>query len=240
MVRIELFEHIRFELAVLADRLDDLFSFLVRSRFDEVGDLCRSEPGELAVRDPHPRGRDVRDERLDALPVDDLAQPDPPGEKAWQRASDRSPRRGVDTDHVPRPVDLGELDLVRPDEASTDDIDDVAPGEVALEQQLARTTLEATEVQGLALELDPSRSHLEERVDRDEQLPAADVRDQPGDEGVVTGRGEHDQVVDVRPILIAAAIDERTPDERREMDDIRRHQPDAFDARQPGFGTSSS
>jgi hypothetical protein len=45
MFWIELLEHVRFELSVAADRLDDLFPLLVGCRLNEVGELGRVELG---------------------------------------------------------------------------------------------------------------------------------------------------------------------------------------------------
>ena len=105
-----------------------------------------------------------------------VAGPDPAGERAAGATRRIAPRaRGVDADDAPWPSTCGELDLVRADEAGADDVDDVTPGEVATEQELAAAALEAAEVERLALELDLPGSHLEDVVDRHEQLAAADA-----------------------------------------------------------------
>ena len=70
---VELLEDVGLELAVLAHRLDDLLALVVRGRFDQVGDLGRMEPGQLAVGDAEAGRGDVGHEGLDAGPVDDVS-----------------------------------------------------------------------------------------------------------------------------------------------------------------------
>ena len=140
---VELLEDVGLEFPVLSDGLDDLFTLLVRGRLDEVGDLGRVQPGQLAVGDAQAGRRHVGDERLDAPPVDDGPGTGTLPEAARQQATEHTPRRGVDPHDLPAAVVSGQLDLVGPDQPAAHEIDEMAGLEVLGQEQFARPALEA-------------------------------------------------------------------------------------------------
>ena len=71
MLVVELLEHIRLELLVLAHRLEDLLALLVRGGLDQVRDLGGVKPAQPR-RELQPRRRHVADERLEVRPRDEL------------------------------------------------------------------------------------------------------------------------------------------------------------------------
>ena len=81
---------------------------------------------EFAIRDPQPRRGHVRDEWLDAVPVQDRPWPDPPVQLSGKQAAEKRPARRVDSDHPPLTVRLGKLDLVRAHQPDTHHVDQVA------------------------------------------------------------------------------------------------------------------
>jgi len=115
----------------------------VTGLLDEVGDLGRVKLRELAVGNAQSGRGYVCDERLDRGEVHDglglhvltdvLAE-DPTQERSLAR---------VDSDDLPLVVDLGDLDLVRGDQATSHQVDQVARQQVFGEQELTGTTLEA-------------------------------------------------------------------------------------------------
>src|SRR5579883_622018 len=207
VLRIELLEDVRLELAVLSDGFDDLFALLVRGGLDEVGDLRRVQTGELAVGDAQPRRGDVGHERLDAAPVDDGPRPPRPPQPAREEPPEDPASRWVDAHDLPPAVDLGQLDLVGPDEPSAAEVDEVAGHEVPGEQQLPGTALEAAEVDAVALELDTARLHPRDLPDRDEQVAAPDGYNQADDGRVRLSPDADDHVLDPAEPL-SGAIDQ--------------------------------
>ena len=224
MLGVELLEDVGLELAVEADRLDDLLAFLMRRGFDEVGDLCRAKAGELAVRDAHPSARDVRDEGLDALPVDHRARVRSrrPSEPGRSRRNSAAARRVHADDRQSWPSTRASSISLARDQSGADEVDDVSSGYVADEEKLAGPSLEAAEVHRLALELGTPVAQLEDLRDRDEELPSGDSGDEAGDGRMRSGVRSDDQVVN-SPDLLAVPVKQRAMDERREMDEFRGH-----------------
>ena len=87
----------------------------------------------------------MRDERLDARPVDDLARRDAPADAARQQASQRHTRAGVYRDHLPRTVDVCQLDLIGTDQPRPLEVDQVSGAQVLRQQHLSRSPLEPLE-----------------------------------------------------------------------------------------------
>ena len=143
MLVIELLEHISLELLVLPDRLQDLLTLLVRSGLDEIGDLSRMKPRQATRSEPQPRGRHVRDERLDLGPRHELGVLVlVAAEAPRQKTPDPSTKARVDPRNPPRPRLAHQLDLARPDQTCRRDVDHAAPQQIAAQQHLARPTLE--------------------------------------------------------------------------------------------------
>jgi len=222
MFGVELLEHVCFELAVQSHRLDNLFTFLMRCRFDEVGDLCRAKACKLAVGDPHPGARDMRHERLDALPVDYGARATPMSKGTWEEPPQQPSTRRVHPDYTELGVDARELDLVRADKAGADEVDHVTSRDVADEEELTWPSLETTEIDRLSLELCTTVPQLEDLRDRNEVLSTCYSGHQSSDGWVRSGVRADDQIVD-SPNLLAMPVKQWATNERREMDKFRGH-----------------
>ena len=64
MLVVEFLEHIRLELLIVPDGLQDFLSLVVRRGLHEIGDLRRMQPRDATRAEPEPRCRDVPDEQL--------------------------------------------------------------------------------------------------------------------------------------------------------------------------------
>ena len=134
MLGVELLENVGLEFSVESHRLDDLLTLLVARLLHEVGDLGGVQLGELSIRDAKSRRRNVSDERLDRGEIDNGFGLHPLSDLLAQNPSQEWPATGVDTDDFPSSVDLGNLDLVGDDQASTYEVYEVARQEVFGEQ----------------------------------------------------------------------------------------------------------
>ena len=150
---VELFEDVGLEFAVGGHGLDDLLTLIVTGLFDQVGDLCGVQFGELAIRNSQPSRRararrTVRSTRSRRWPRTSRGLPTLV--PRIRRRSERLPGSTPTTSQ--RVVDLGDLDLVRRDQAATDQVDQVAGEQVLREQQFTGASLKSTKVHPLALE----------------------------------------------------------------------------------------
>jgi hypothetical protein len=84
---------------------------------------------------------------------------------------------GVDTDHLPLAVNLGDLDVVRRDETSADQVDEVSSQQVFGKEQFTGATLESTKIDALALEGHLSFGQSTDLSDRHEQIATFDTDD---------------------------------------------------------------
>ena len=130
-----------------------------------------------------------------------------------------------DARHLPGAVHLGQLDLVGPDQPAPHDVDEMARRQVPGEEQLTGTTLEPAQVDLAAVEPDVAGLETVHLSDRDEQVAAADVDDEPDDGRVRALPHPDDHVLDPSD-AISLAVDERAPDHARQMErlhPLRRH-----------------
>ena len=127
------------------------------------------------------------------------------GKRARQQPAQNRPARRVDADDLQGAVHERQLDLVRPDEAGPDDVDQVPGRQVLGQEQLTGPALETGEVERLALELDASRADRADQCHRHEELAAADRGDDPGHGrmGLLAGTG--DEVFHTADALAVAA-----------------------------------
>ena len=180
--RVELLEDVGLELAVEPDGLDDLLALLVTGLLDEVGDLGRVQLGQLAVRDAQARRRHVRDERLDGGEVDDRLGLDALAhalaEQAAQEAADVRGRR-------PRPPSVPSIWAISISLAMISRprtrLIEVARQQVLGQEQLAGATLEATQVDALALEGHAALGQAADLADGHEEVAALDADDRAHD-----------------------------------------------------------
>ncbi len=194
--RVELLEDVGLELAVQAHGLDDLLALLVAGLLDEVGDLGGVQLGQLAVRDAQARGGHVADEGLDRGEVDDGLGLDALTHARTQQAAQQRASPGVDADDLPLAVDLGDLDLVRGDEATAHQVDQVAREQVLGEEELAGAPLEPAQVHAAALEGHLALAQAADLADRHEEVPALDADDRADDGRVGVVAEARDQVLD--------------------------------------------
>ena len=193
---VELLEHVRLELLVLPDRLEDLLPLLVRCGLDQVGDLGRVQPDQPARRHLQARGGHVPDERLDVPPGHELAMLGVvAAEPTWQQPPEPRANARVDAGHAPRAVVVADqVNLVRGDQAGGVDVDQAAIEHVGAEQHLAGAPLELRQVQLAGGRLDRVGPELLDSVDRDEHLPPADASGQADDRGRAVFECGHDVV----------------------------------------------
>ena len=218
---VELLEHVRLELAVLADRLDDLLALLVGGGLHQVGDLGRVEPGQLPVGDAEVGGGHMGHERLDVGPVHHGAGPDVAAQAPGEQAADQGSPRRVDPHHLPGPVDEGQLDLVGLDQAAADEVDQVPGLQVLGEQQLARTPLEPTQVHPFPLEADPTGLEGRHLPHGHEEVAPGDGGHHAGQRGVGLLAGPDDQVLHP-PQPVTVGVHQRPADDARQMEDRNR------------------
>ena len=181
---VELLEHVRLELVVLADRLDDLLALLVGGGLDQVGDLGRAELARASGRGcaAWRSGRGRRRARCSpSRPWDPARSPARAG-RGSRRSSGRLDGSTATTSQ--RAVHLGQLDLVGLDDPAAHEVDGVAGQQVAGEEQLARAALEAAQVDPGAVEADPAGLEGGDLADRHEQVARPDGHHQAHDRGV--------------------------------------------------------
>ena len=209
---VEFFKDVGLEFAICTDGLDDLLAFFMGRCFDEVGDLGGVEFRQFAVGNPKASGGDVANEGLNGFPVHEGLWVDMTGEASGEEATEQGSTTGIDANHFPRAIHLGEFDLVGGDEASTHQVDEVASHQVLGQEQLARTALELSQVDPLCSEDHPVRSQLRNLGDLHEELSATDANDEPGD-GRVHRRANTDDDVNNPSNPPAIAINEGRTDE---------------------------
>ena len=127
-------------------------------------------------------------------PVDDgpgLGLMVPPGDEPAQDGTGG----GIDGHHLPDTADLGQLDLVGPDQPPPDEVDQVVGQQVLGQEQLTGPALEAAEVEPLAVEEDPSGLEGGHLPDGHEQVPPADVDHQTDHRRVGRLPRPHDEVL---------------------------------------------
>ena len=98
-------------------------------------------------------------------------------------------------------------------------INDMAGGEILPEQHLPPTALEAPEVQGLPPQADAIGVDGLDHVHRDEQLPAADVGHRAGQRWIGPPPVQADDQVDQAAQALPGTVEDRSADERGEMED---------------------
>ncbi len=180
------------------------------------------EPGELAVGDAQSRRGDVRDEGLDARPVHDLAGRDPPADATGQQPPQCHARTGVDRHHFPTTVDVGQLDLVRPDQPGALEVDQVSGAQVLGQQDLAGASFESLQAHGVAHELHSTGLEVGDAGDGHEELPSGDADDDAG-HGRVRGEAQlGDEVLDTSE-TVSVPVDERAPDHAGQVQDLDGH-----------------
>ena len=105
MLGVELFEDVSGELDVAFDSMDDLLALFVRCALHEVRDLGRMQPPQALQRHQQLRGRNVSDERLDVLPVQDGVPSQVRARAAWDQPPQHRARAAVDAKKPPSVVD---------------------------------------------------------------------------------------------------------------------------------------
>ena len=126
---------------------------------------------------------------------------------------------GSTPDDLPLVVDLGDLDLVRGDQAAAHQVDEVARQEVLGEQELTGTALETTQVDALAFEGHAPLAQATDLADRHEEVPALDADDRADDRRVRVVAEARDQVLDATDPA-AVRIEDRSVQERGEVENF--------------------
>src|SRR5205807_5569235 len=130
---------------------------------------------ELRMRYTQADGGDMADKRLDACPVEECAHLDPFAERSREQPAKRRAEARIDADDTPDAVDRRDLDLVRPHQARAVDIDQLPIEHVLAEQHLARSSLEAAEVDLSDRELDAGALDGCDAADRNVELAPGDA-----------------------------------------------------------------
>ncbi len=138
---VELLEHVRFELGVGVDHVEDLLALLAGGVLEQVGDLRRLEPAHPPKAGPGPHAGRVADQRLEGLPV--LAGV---ASGATDQTEEASRAAGVKAGHHQALGGLRQLDVPGPDQFGVGDVDEPVAQDVLAEQDLALPALKAPQV----------------------------------------------------------------------------------------------
>jgi hypothetical protein len=127
--------------------------------------------------------------------------------------------RRVDPDHLPCAVELGQFDLIGPDEAATDEVDEMTRQEVLPEEELAWSALESPQVDPLTFKVDVTRIETSHLADRDEQVAPFDFDDESHDGGMGGISHSGDEVLHPAE-AVTSPVDERALDDVGKVDDL--------------------
>ena len=225
MLRVQLFEDVCRQLLIALDRVDDLLAFLMRGALHQVGDLGGVQPAQPLQRHQELGGRDMADERLHVLPIQDRVPAQVGPRSAWDEAPQHRARAAVDTEQFPPVVDVPEHQVVRTDDATMSDIHQVATQDVGGEQHLAGASLEGSRVESGAAEPHLSGDELVDVLHPDVDVAATDADLDPGHRGIDTAAlAELDDQILQPAELVARRV------EHGAVEDLREHHPPFFAA----------
>src|SRR5579884_1051084 len=131
MLVVELLEHLRLEVPLPLDRVQDLLALVMRRRLHQVRQLRRMKPGQAPRAEAQARPRDVAHERLEPRPWHEPPGPAGSGAPAaGHDASQAGAEARVDPGHPPRALFEGELDLPGADQSRGVDVDEAAAKDI--------------------------------------------------------------------------------------------------------------
>jgi hypothetical protein len=126
----------------------------------------------------------------------------------------------VDADDPVPAVEACKLDLVRPDEPRTVDVDQLPVEHVLLQQHLVRAPFERLQVEPPCAHADAAVLDLRDRVRGHEHLPTGEGGEEAGDGRVLVLAEPDDEVVDAAE-LGAGGIEQVAARDEREVEDAR-------------------
>lgn len=171
------------------------------------------QTSQLAIGNAQARRRHVTDERFDRGKVHDGFGLDERPETRAQQAAEEGAATGIHPDHLPAAVDLGQLNFVPRNQAAVHQIDEVARHEVFAQQNLARTALEASQVDPVALERDPALGQATDFANRHEQVATLNAHHRADEWRVGVVAETRDQVLDAAH-SVTVLIKDRAPKKR--------------------------
>ena len=140
-VRVELLEHVRLQLGVGVDDVEDLLALGVRSVFEQVGDLSGLELDDPAEGGAGADTGRVADEGFEGFPVlagTSTSHPDEPEQPGWAA--------GVQAGHNPSLVTGQKLHVPGPYQLGVSDIDEPMAQDVFPQQNLAVSALKSPKI----------------------------------------------------------------------------------------------
>jgi hypothetical protein len=216
---IELLEDVGLEFAVQTNGFNDLLTLFVARLLDEVGNLGGMKFGQFAIGNSKSRGRHVRDKGLDRRKVNNRLRL-----HALTNALSKDPTQewsttGVDTHNLPLAVDLGNLDVVRRDETTADQVYEVSCQQVFRQQQFTGATLESTKIDALALEGHAALGQSTDLANWNEEVATLDTNDGSNNRWMGVVPEARDEVLDATN-PVAVRIEDWSVQERGEVEKI--------------------
>jgi hypothetical protein len=126
-----------------------------------------------------------------------------------EHATQERASSGIDAHDLPATVNFGDLDLVGDDDAPPHQINEVTGEKIFGEQQLTRTTLEATEIDPTPFECHATLREPANLTHRNKEVAPFDANDGAHDGGVRVVAKTRDQVLDASD-PVAVRVKDRT------------------------------
>ncbi len=165
-------------------------------------------------------GRDVAGERLDTRPVEKGPRLDRVGESSWHQPAEEAARPGVDADDAVPALKASYLDLIRPHQPRTVDVNELPIEYIRLQQHLLRSSGERLQIERRLADHDRARLDRRDQLSRDEDRTAGDRRERARHRGIVIGAEANDQVVHLAEAK-AVRIAELPTEDQREVKYLR-------------------